>query len=329
LTNRLLIQDEIKRHPETLLETISQPLFIVGLPRVGSTLLQRLLSQDPHCRPLLHWETFQPAPAPDPRTHQSDPRIKNAEKEMKSVGKLFPEPAYAAMHFMDVTQPEECWFLLQNTLMVPGPFSVIANFPKYLAWQQEQDMREAYAFYKLQLQILQRNFPPAHWVLKASDHLPNLGVLLSTFPDACIVHLHRDPKEVVPSCFNITIKSLETTNALDDDVVAKMPQQMMDDFSRDIERAMSARKRADPKRFLDVHYWDLIKDPVGVIRQIYEYFGYPFSEEFKARIVKWLHENPKEKHGIHRYSLEQFGLTPERVDSFFSDYRKEFGIVSD
>jgi hypothetical protein len=328
LTNRLLIRDEIKRHPETLSETISRPLFIVGLPRIGSTLLQRLLSQDSHCRPLLHWETLQPAPAPDPRTHESDPRIENAEREMKSVARLFPEPVYAAMHFADVTQPEECWFLLQNTLMLPGPFFVMANFPEYFAWQQEQDLTNTYAFYKLQLQILQRKFPPAHWVLKSSDHLSNLGVLLSTFPDASVVHLHRDPQEVVPSSANIMIKSLEMTNTLDRDVVAELPQQIMDGFLHDIERAMAARRQADPRRFMDVHYRELIKDPVDVIRQIYEYFGYSFDGQFEARIVKWLDENPKEKHGAHRYSLEHFGLTPERVHSHFSDYCEEFGIVS-
>jgi hypothetical protein len=248
---------------------------------------------------------------------------------MQGLARLFSEPVYAATHFMDPRQPEECWGLLQNTLMLPGPFSMIANFPEYFAWQEEQDMAEAYAFYKLQLQILQRNFPPAHWVLKASDHLPNLGVLLSTFPDACIVHLHRDPKEVVPSCCNISIKLLEMTNALDDDVVAEIPQETMDDFLRSIERAMAARRRADPRSFFDLHYRDLIEDPVGVIRQIYAYFGYPFSEEFEARIVKWLGENPREKHGIHRYSLEQFGLTADRVDKHFAAYRKEFGIVSE
>jgi hypothetical protein len=119
------------------------------------------------------------------------------------------------------------------------------------------------------------------------------------------------------------------TNALDDDVVAEIPQQMMDDLLHDIERAVAARKQADPKRFFDVHYRDLIKDPVGVIRQIYEHFGYPFSEEFKARIVKWLDENPKEKHGIHRYSLEEFGLTPDRVTKDFAAYCREFGVVSE
>jgi hypothetical protein len=180
----------------------------------------------------------------------------------------------------------------------------------------------------LQLQILQRNFPPAHWVLKSSDHLPNLGVLLSTFSDACVVHLHRDPKEVVPSFANITLKSLEMTNSLDHDVIAELPQQIIDGFLWDIERAMTARRQADPSRILDVHYRDLVKDPVGVIRQIYEYFGYSFDAQFEGRIAKWLDENPKEKHGTHRYSLEDFGLTPEKVSRHFSDYCGEFGIVS-
>jgi hypothetical protein len=329
LRNRLWIQDEIKRYPETLQEKVAQPLFIVGLPRTGSTLLQRLLSEDPHCRPLLYWETFQPAPAPHPRNHRSDPRIKQAEKEMKSLAVFFSERAYAAMHFADAQQPEECWGLLQNTLMFSGPFAVIANFPKYFAWQQEQDMREAYASYKLQLQILQRNFPPAHWVLKSSDHLPYLDVLLSTFPDACIVHLHRDPKEVVPSFCNISIKSLEMTNELDDEVIGQIPQEAMDDFASDIEQAMAARQHANPRSFFDLHYRDLVHDPVGAIRRIYEYFGYPFGQEFEGRIVQWVTDNPKEKHGVHRYSLEQFALTSEQVDSQFAAYRKEFGLAAE
>jgi hypothetical protein len=328
LNNRLLIQDEIKRHPETTSEVISRPLFIVGLPRIGSTLLQRLLSRDPNCRPLLHWETVQPAPAPDPRTHDRDPRIQAAQDDMQAVSELFSEPTYAAMHFSDVTQPEECWLLLQNTFLVPGPFSSMTEFPEYLAWQEQQDRNEAYAYYKLQLQILQRNFPPAHWVLKGSDHLSNLDALLSTFPDACIVHLHRDPKEVIPSICNVAIKTWEMSNTLDDDFRADAPHKMMAGFRDDIARAIGARAQADPKRFFDVRYPDVVADPVGVIRGIYEYFDYSFGDAFEGRIVEWLEDNPKGKHGVHQYSLEQFGLTPNGVDTFFADYCERFGLLN-
>jgi hypothetical protein len=284
------------------------------------------LSRDPNCRPLLHWETCQPAPAPDPRTHDRDPRIKAAQDSLEAINELFSEPTYAAMHFSDATQPEECWLLLENTLLVSGPFLSMTEFPEYLAWQEQQDMGEAYAYYKLQLQILQRNFPPAHWVLKGSDHLSNLDALLSTFPDACVIHLHRDPKEVIPSICNIVLKTWGLYNSLDDAFVADAPAQIMSDFCDDIEQAMSARAQADPKRVFDVRYPDLVADPVGVIRGIYEYFGYPFSNAFEAGILEWLEENPKGKHGVHRYSLDQFGLTPHGVDSFFAEYCEAFGL---
>jgi hypothetical protein len=73
----------------------------------------------------------------------------------------------------------------------------------------------------------------------------------------------------------------------------------------------------------------VVKDSVGVIRQIYEYFDYPFGDEFEARIARWPRDNRREKHGIHRYSLEQFGLTPEGVDRLFSDYSGKLGMASD
>jgi hypothetical protein len=236
------------------------------------------------------------------------------------MGKLLGEPSYAATHMADATQPEECWLLLQNTLMVPGPFLLLADFPKYLAWQQEQDMAKAYAYYKLQLQILQRNFPPAHWVLKSSDHMSNLAVLLTTFSDACIVQLHRDPADVIPSLCDISIKTLKITNAITDDVAAEIPRKIMDDCLHDLEQAEVARKQADSSRFLDVYYRNLVRDPISEVRKIYEYFGYPFSEEFEARIIRWIDENPKEKHGVHAYSLEQFGLTRQEVRSFFANH---------
>lgn len=328
LSNRLRIRDEIKRHPETLSQIVSRPLFIVGLPRIGSTLLQRLLSRDPNCRPLLHWETFQPAPAPDPQTHNRDPRIRAAEDDMRHTKEVLNEPSYAAMHFADANQPEECWLLLQNTFMVPGPFAHLTEFPAYFAWQEDQDPTEAYAYYRLQLQILQRNFPSAHWVLKGSDHLPNLDALLAAFPDACIVHLHRDPKEVMPSICNVSLKLWEIYNDLDDQFIASFPQEMMAGYRRDIDRAVATRSQVDPSRFLDVCYPDLVRDSVGVIREIYAYFGYAFSKEFEHRIVEWLDQNPKEKHGVHRYSLAQFGLTPGGVDSFFASYCEKFGVGS-
>src|SRR5262245_36243 len=50
LTTRLTLQADRSRYPAIANEQIRRPLFIVGLPRTGSTLLHQLLSQDPGAR---------------------------------------------------------------------------------------------------------------------------------------------------------------------------------------------------------------------------------------------------------------------------------------
>jgi len=77
----------------------------------------------------------------------------------------------------------------------------------------------------------------------------------------------------------------------------------MTDCLDDLEQAEVARKKADPSRFFDVYYRDLVGDPISEVRKIYEYFGHPFGDEFEARIIRWIDENPKEKRGVHAYSL--------------------------
>jgi len=45
--NRLKLHDWLSRHPEILEEAIERPIFILGLPRTGTTLLHDLLALDP------------------------------------------------------------------------------------------------------------------------------------------------------------------------------------------------------------------------------------------------------------------------------------------
>ena len=74
LINRLQVKDWMTRHPEILDEKIERPLFIVGLPRTGTTYLQTLLSLDPANRALHHWEANQPCPPPELVYAVADPR---------------------------------------------------------------------------------------------------------------------------------------------------------------------------------------------------------------------------------------------------------------
>jgi hypothetical protein len=55
LRTRLMLTDLFKRHPEILDTPVEKPIFIAGLGRSGTSILQELLHQDPRLRTPLFW----------------------------------------------------------------------------------------------------------------------------------------------------------------------------------------------------------------------------------------------------------------------------------
>jgi hypothetical protein len=93
-----------------------------------------------------------------------------------------------------------------------------------------------------------------------------------------------------------------------------------------LDRALAARAATDPSRLADVAYDDLLADPIGVVKRLYAHFGYSYSPELEAGMRRWLREHPQHKHGVHRYDLADYGLSPEAVDARFADYSRRFGL---
>ncbi len=321
-SNRLHIQDSLKRHPELPKEQIRNPVFIISLPRTGTTLLQRLLSLDVSNRSPLLWEVLQPAPSPTPETSETDSRIASAEKMTRTQYKLWPD--HASIHLMQAKAPEECTSLLVNTFTFPS-FAQLSKLKSYMEWLKKQDITPAYHYYRLQLQILQLHFPKKRWVLKTPLHMHYLNELLAVFPDACIVQTHRDPMKVIPSFCNLIYSFRKTfSDNLDINLLGAECVNWIDEM---IESSINARKTVNPERFVDIQYKDLLQNPVSTVRQIYNHFGFEVKADFEIRMQKWLADNPKNKHGVHHYSLEKFGLKTDAVKKRFSKYCDYFNIL--
>ena len=78
LIQRLKIEDTYAQHPEIDDEVIGGPVFVIGLPRTGTTALSQLVAADPQFRSLRMWESQAPTPPPEAATQHSDPRIGQA-----------------------------------------------------------------------------------------------------------------------------------------------------------------------------------------------------------------------------------------------------------
>lgn len=322
LVNRLRIQDDLKRHPEILQVPIRRPLFITGLPRTGTTLLHNLLSQDPSSRWPVLWELLYPSPPPQAETRETDPRIEKAKKLLKSYNYLAPN--LAPVHYLNPNGPEECNYLFEHGF-VSVIFELIANVPTYCELVKAHDMVPLYQYYRQQLQLLAWRCPGDHWVLKAPMHLFSLDALIAVFPDACIIQTHRDPLKVLPSmCSLSAIARGIYSDRVDIEGVGEF---WINRLVNGLEHAMQVRDSADPAQFYDLKYTALVQDPIGTVRQIYDYFGYDFTPRMQENMNRWITENPKHKHGVHQYSPKQFGLDPAVVNRRFAKYRERFNVL--
>jgi len=320
LTTRLRVEDELARHPEILQVPVERPLFVTGLPRSGTTLLHRLMSEDPAGRPLLYWEVVAPAPAPKPETYGTDPRIDWVRRQIRREDALSPRLSVA--HEIEADIPEE-----DNTLhardFVTAHLGFLFDVPDYVRWISEVSparLLENYRYARRQLQLLSWKVRGDHWVLKSPTHQYSLAALLGAYPDANIIVTHRDPRAVVPSLCSLTAA---VRGIYSDRVDLRgIGEEFVDAIAQGSTLAIEAREALDPSRFFDVAYDRLVVDPVGTVRDACAYFGYDFSPAFEANARGWLAKNPQHRRGVHRYRLEDFGLDGETVDRHFVRYRE-------
>jgi len=324
VSNRLQIDATLAASPDILEQPIERPIFITGLPRTGTTLLQRLFAQDTRLRSPKYWEMERPCPPPEKETDATDQRIQKAEKKLSMVYRIAPQ--LKVIHEMGALLPDECLFLFENDL-ISDALLVKFDLPEYYKWLNEQPLRPLYERHKKQLQLLQYRNRGERWVLKAPGHLRSLKSLMQVYPDACIIHLHRDPIETIPSAASLFMTSWSIFH--DKVLPEKVGQFTLDLIGLWINQAMEDRKQAESNpdskvRFIDRNYKDLVVDPIATMRDLYNQCGLTWSSSVEQQMKLFLAENCQHKHGKHQYSLEQFGLKEDQVRERFDAYNKRF-----
>ncbi len=327
LVNRLRCEAYIARFPQILDEVIGEPLVIVGLPRTGTTMLQRMIATDPDNYCLYWWESRNPAPftPPDEPVARGyrDPRIVDAEAEVAAM--LEGAPDLMAMHPLEAEGPDEEIMLLEHSFFSINPEAFV-NVPEFGAWQDEQDQTAGYLYLErllkfLQWQKKQRGEIARRWVLKAPCHLAFVDLLFKIFPDARVIQTHRDPVQTIPSLASL----VQAIRAMGSDVAdpAVTGRQWSRRMSRALSRCMEIRKQHED-RFIDVFFADVLNAPLDEIRRIYEFAGWELSDAAIDSMRQWSVDNSREKREAHQYTLEEFGLTEVEIRRDFLAYRERF-----
>ncbi|MES0874763.1 sulfotransferase family protein [Sinimarinibacterium thermocellulolyticum] len=319
LTNRLGIEDWYRRHPEIDDEVIAPPVVIVGLPRTGTTLLQRLLAQDPQFYSMPWWESRYPVPFPGESLTAPSQRIEQARAEVKVMVNAMPK--LLSIHPMDADQADEEVMLMEHSFI--AAMNTYACIPSYMDWLAKADERPAYAYLKRMLKFLQwqkrqRGIRAERWVLKAPHHLLRIHLVLELFPGAKIIQTHRDPLDTIPSIASF-LDTLWRIYSDDVDPTAA-GREWSALMARAFRHVMRVRDE-NPAPFFDVDFLDTVRKPLDVVRAIYAWAGLILTPQTEAAMRRWLDANARDTRAAHEYDARQFGLTPQALREQFAEYR--------
>lgn len=327
LQERLEIEEAFRRHPQIEAEVIDAPVFIVGQPRSGTSILFEMLSQDAQFGVPMNWEMMFPCPPPEAATYRTDPRIAKAQHLLTQWHRV--APSFLAMHELGASIPNECKVAM-NCTFVTDNLTGIFQVPSYYAWLMKADLAYPYSYYRRMLKLLQWRNPRRHWLLKSPSHVWSLPTLFEVFPDARIIYTHRDPVMTHASVTNLlgTIYWMRSDKPFDAEAFERVlqPEAVAVGMNRVIEQIESGEiPRA---QIHDFQFVDLIERPIEAVRSLYGRAGLNWSDAAQAGMEACLAHKPKGKFGKHRYSVGEREQI-ERDRRHYARYQRFHGIANE
>ncbi len=316
----LRVEQALREAPDTDQTELPSPVFVLGLFRSGTTILHRLLGQDPDSRTLPHWESFDPVHTPE----GPEPRQRSLERTLK-LADIF-SPAVRAIHPMDAHQTDECRGMFTNVFRTPQ-FNVQYRATGYLEWLLAQDATTAYRHHRRQLQLVHRHRPYGkRFVLKDPTHTFFVDAILEVFPNARFLFIHRDPAETISSICSLHAYARSVFSS-DVDAHAVGAEVSNSYMMRLLEPAVATVDRLPAGRIAHVRAPDLGRDPVGTIAAAYRELGMELGDE--ARVAMRADMQAKRENGSarHVHSPEGFGLNPAAIHERFASYCDRFELI--
>ena len=319
--SRLRTVDYVRQSPD--LPAIRAPLIGTGMPRTGTSFLQALLAQDPDNLVPRTGHGMVPIPPPGVLGDEQA-RLDLTWKMLVFQG--FDSDEVNAIHpFAPDAEDEDvlfqegaCCGLYQGFYNVPSYAPVLhAGYGEQIAWQKQL------------MRAIQANLPGKRWVLKAPEYVTHLDDVFAHYPDGMVFVNHRDPAKVIGSIASlyITFQALCTDGAIPPEYLG--PPMLQGQAMA--QKALDAWRAAHPEvKIVDIHYKQLVADPVGTAEALYDEFGLELSDEAKAGMTDFL--AVRNRHGQasggarHTYSLADFGLTEDMIEEAFGDYLDKYEI---
>lgn len=321
LVSRLRMVEDIKRHPEILDEQVDVAGIILGLPRTGSTIFQRLLASAPGMTGLRWYEAQNFAPFPG--EERGNPVERRAYAQAMIDGWLQLSPELASIHPLEPDAPDE-EILVLGQMFVSTMIEGMNYVPSFTRWLNTYDQSKGHEDLKTVLKYLQWQDPSRKgrkWILKSPSNLPYAEVAAKAFPNALLIMTHRDPLQTVPSYVSMQAALYKLSATLTDAEVGAFWFPRLVEWMRMFE---AARERIGEDRFIDIDYREVGKEPMAQAERVLSRMGIPVDAQLGEVLAEFLAGNKREQRPMHDYSLERFGLDEEAIKREFATYRERY-----
>jgi Sulfotransferase family len=314
LVARLLSEAGFAAHPRYSSVPVTRPIFVTGLPRTGTTFLHRLLVSDPAHQGLELWLAEAPQPRPPRSEWAGNPAYQFVADGI--ARHQAAHPSFGVVHELGADQVEECWQLLRQSMRSVS-FECLAHLPSYSSWLAGQDWLGPYQRHRRNLQLIGLRDGDRRWVLKNPSHLFALDALMSVYPDALVIVTHRSPEVAMASMCSLAEHASAGWSTTFRGPVIGADQLSL--WSSGLARFAQARTRYAPGQFFDVAYDDLVADPMGTVKGVYEAFGLSLTAAAANAMRAVLPSGGTgARRPEHRYTLADFGLSAAEVAAAFA-----------
>jgi hypothetical protein len=323
LVNRLRWEADVEAHPEMLDEDVSDPVVVLGLPRSGTTKLQRFLSAAPTFQATPAWAMFNPAPFPGEARGEHHLRAAWTRAMMSTVTNT--GESYQVMHEFDADEADESSFVPLANFDYPMQF-ITAPDRRFLEWSRGRSRVPALTWLKRMLQYLQwQNGGKCGrpWLLKNPGHTGEVAEMLEVFPNATFVISQRDLATTMASSMRMMGEIM--AGSFEDYDRHRMGDETVEYWSYELHRYQRQKAALGGRlRIVEAAYGTCVDDAMSVARDVYDLAGLPWTPAAEAAMRQWDERNPRHKLGSYGYALEDYGWTAPRVEAAFGPIADEW-----
>ena len=315
LKDRLRVRKEIYKLTKDLrLPEPANPIFVTGLPRSGTTFLFNLLSLDPNHRSPLYWEIMNPLPLAK-TSQQKKWRQNKINFQLKFARTIIPK--LRAMHHIRGETPEEC--MLIATMNIRSiVYLCMADVPEYAEYLKSCSFESVFLWHKRFLQVLELTERPKRWLLKDPSHIGHIPEILSAYPNAKFINIHRDPVESIGSFCSLTKNvRLGFTKSVNNERIGEM---VLDFWRHKLYKGMIDKENLHSDQIANISYYQFINNPISSVKKAYSKIGLDMDIKTENGMEEYLAKQKNLKKEKHSYTLEEFGLTSKIVEERFQEY---------